>query len=32
LARIGVVERRHGLLVVTDVDRLAQMVHEATNE
>jgi CRP-like cAMP-binding protein len=32
LARIGIVKRCPGLLVVMDVDRLAQMVHEATNE
>ncbi len=32
LARIGVVERRGGTLVVKDIDRLAQMVHEATGE
>ena len=32
LARIGVVTRRPGVLVVTDVDRLAHMVHEATGE
>jgi CRP/FNR family transcriptional regulator, cyclic AMP receptor protein len=32
LARIGVVERCRGALVVTDVDRLSQMVHEVTGE
>jgi CRP-like cAMP-binding protein len=32
LTRIGVVARSPGLLVITDVDRLAQMVHEATND
>jgi CRP/FNR family cyclic AMP-dependent transcriptional regulator len=32
LSRIGVIERERDTLVVKDVDRLAQMVHEATGE
>jgi CRP-like cAMP-binding protein len=32
LARVGVIERKGGALLVKDVDRLAQMVHDATGE
>jgi CRP-like cAMP-binding protein len=32
LARIGVIERCSGAIIVKDVDRLAQMVHDATGE
>jgi CRP-like cAMP-binding protein len=32
LRRIGLAERRGGALVIKDVDRLAEMVHEATGE
>ena len=32
LAQIGLIERRSDALLVGDVDRLAQMVHEATGE
>jgi CRP-like cAMP-binding protein len=32
LARIGVIERKGGALVVKDIDRLAEMVHDATGE
>lgn len=32
LAKIGVIERRGGTLLVKDVDRLAEMVHQATGE
>jgi CRP/FNR family transcriptional regulator, cyclic AMP receptor protein len=32
LAKIGIVEKRGGTLVVKDMDRLAEMVHEATGE
>jgi CRP-like cAMP-binding protein len=32
LAQIGLIERRTDALLVGDVDRLAQMVHEATGE
>lgn len=32
LSRIGVIERRGGALLVNDLNRLAQMVHEATGE
>lgn len=32
LVRIGIVERRHDSLVITDFDRLAQMVHDQTGE
>jgi CRP/FNR family cyclic AMP-dependent transcriptional regulator len=32
LARLGIIERQRGGLLVTDVDRLTQMVHEATGE
>jgi CRP/FNR family transcriptional regulator, cyclic AMP receptor protein len=32
LSRIGILERRSGDLIVTDVDRLAVMVHEVTGE
>jgi CRP/FNR family transcriptional regulator, cyclic AMP receptor protein len=32
LARIGIIERQSGALVVKDVDRLGEMVHEATGE
>jgi CRP/FNR family transcriptional regulator, cyclic AMP receptor protein len=32
LSRIGIIERRGGTLLVKDVDRLAQMVHDATGE
>jgi CRP/FNR family transcriptional regulator, cyclic AMP receptor protein len=32
LSRIGIIERRGGTLLVTDVDRLAEMVHDATGE
>ena len=32
LARIGIIERRSGTLLVRDVDRLATMVQEATGE
>jgi CRP-like cAMP-binding protein len=32
LARIGIIERKRGALLVKDVDRLAEMVHEATGE
>jgi CRP-like cAMP-binding protein len=32
LSRIGIIERRGGTLLVTDVERLAEMVHGATDE
>jgi CRP/FNR family transcriptional regulator, cyclic AMP receptor protein len=32
LSRIGILERAGGTLVVMDIDRLAQMVHDATGE
>ena len=32
LSRIGIIERKGGTLLVKDVDRLAEMVHEATGE
>jgi CRP-like cAMP-binding protein len=32
LSRIGIIERRGGTLLVTDVDRLAHMVRDATDE
>lgn len=32
LARIGLIERQSGAIMVKDVDRLAQMVHDATGE
>jgi len=32
LSKIGIIERRGGTLLVKDVDRLAQMVHDATGE
>ena len=32
LSRIGIIERRSGTLLVKDVDRLAEMVHDATGE
>jgi CRP/FNR family transcriptional regulator, cyclic AMP receptor protein len=32
LSRIGIIERRGGTLLVKDVDRLAQMIHDATGE
>jgi CRP/FNR family transcriptional regulator, cyclic AMP receptor protein len=32
LSRIGIIERKRGALLVKDVDRLAEMVHEATGE
>jgi CRP-like cAMP-binding protein len=32
LARLGVIERERNALVVTDVERLAGMVHDATGE
>jgi CRP-like cAMP-binding protein len=32
LSRIGITERQGSALVVKDVDRLAEMVHEATGE
>lgn len=32
LSRIGIIERRGGTLLVRDVDRLAEMVHDATGE
>jgi CRP-like cAMP-binding protein len=32
LSRIGIIERRGGTLLVTDVDRLAEMVHDASGE
>ena len=32
LSRIGIIERQRGALVVKDVNRLAQMVHNATGE
>jgi CRP/FNR family cyclic AMP-dependent transcriptional regulator len=32
LSRIGIIERRGGTLLVTDIDRLAAMVHDATGE
>ena len=32
LSRIGIIERRGGTLLVKDVDRLAEMVHDATGE
>jgi CRP/FNR family cyclic AMP-dependent transcriptional regulator len=32
LSRIGLIERQSGAIVVKDVDRLAQMVHDATGE
>src|SRR4029079_16874572 len=30
LSKIGIIERRGGTLLVKDVDRLAEMVHDAT--
>jgi CRP/FNR family transcriptional regulator, cyclic AMP receptor protein len=32
LSRIGIIERRHGTLIVWDLDRLAAMLHEMTGE
>jgi CRP-like cAMP-binding protein len=32
LSRIGIIERRRGTLLIGDVDRLAEMVHDATGE
>jgi predicted transcriptional regulator len=32
LARIGLIEREKNALVVTDLERLAEMVHAATGE
>jgi CRP/FNR family transcriptional regulator, cyclic AMP receptor protein len=32
LSKIGVIERRGGTLLVKDIDRLAEMVHDATGE
>lgn len=32
LSRIGIIERRGGTLLVKDVERLAEMVHDATGE
>jgi CRP-like cAMP-binding protein len=32
LSRIGIIERRGGTLLVKDVDRLTEMVHDATGE
>src|SRR6185437_494027 len=32
LSKIGIIERRGGTLLVKDVDRLAEMVHDATGE
>lgn len=32
LSRIGIAERQGSALVIKDVDRLAEMVHEATGE
>jgi CRP/FNR family transcriptional regulator, cyclic AMP receptor protein len=32
LSRIGIIERKRGALLVKNVDRLAEMVHEATGE
>jgi CRP/FNR family cyclic AMP-dependent transcriptional regulator len=32
LARLGIIERKKGTLVVTDTDRLATMLHEITGE
>jgi predicted transcriptional regulator len=32
LLQIGIIERRRDSLLVKDVDRLAQMVHDATGE
>ena len=32
LARIGIIERKSGTLVVRDLDRLAAMLHEMTGE
>jgi predicted transcriptional regulator len=32
LSRIGIIERRGGTLLVKDVGRLAEMVHDATGE
>jgi len=32
LSRIGIIERRRGTLMIADVDRLAEMVHDATGE
>ena len=32
LSRIGIVDRRGGTLVISDIDRLALMVHQATGE
>jgi len=32
LSRIGIIERRDDALLVRDIDRLAEMVHEATGE
>lgn len=32
LAKIGLIERQDGTLVIKDIDRWAQMVHEATGE
>jgi len=32
LSRLGIIDRQGGALLVSDVDRLATMVHEATGE
>jgi CRP/FNR family transcriptional regulator, cyclic AMP receptor protein len=32
LSRVGIIERRDDILLVRDVDRLAEMLHEATGE
>ena len=32
LSRIGIIERQPGILIVRDVDRLAEMLHEMTGE
>jgi uncharacterized protein YlaN (UPF0358 family) len=32
LARIGIIERKSGTLLVRDLDRLAAMLHEMTGE
>jgi CRP/FNR family transcriptional regulator, cyclic AMP receptor protein len=32
LARIGIIERQHGTLIIWDLDRLATMLHEMTGE
>ena len=32
LSRIGIIERQPGILIVREVERLAEMLHEMTGE